>query len=119
MTRFIRALFRADEKRFRIQDEYRKQVLRKIRDLVPLDDYLMHLKDSAVLKSEAAREPAARLQRGCVMLRQGLVEEGLADLEVALACPAIACLCLLDRRTRPASCPCATLPSRCAALHGR
>lgn len=78
------------EQRFRVQDEYRKQVFRKVRDAVPLDHYIAHVDDEAVLQSEEAREPAAQVQRGCVMLRQGLVNDGLTDLDAALGHPAIA-----------------------------
>ncbi len=75
---------------FRVQHEYRKQVFHKAKKNLRLDHYLIHVDDGSVLSSDAAREPAARLQRGCVMLRQGLVSDGLADLEAALGHPTIA-----------------------------
>lgn len=77
-------------RRFRIQDDYRKQVFRKVLDTLALDDYLLHVSNSSVLQSEEARVPAAHLQRGCIMLRQGLVKDGLADLDIALGHSAIA-----------------------------
>ncbi|HET7314556.1 glycosyltransferase family 2 protein [Salinisphaera sp.] len=77
------------EQRFRIQDKYRKQVFRKVRNALPLEDYLTHVGDDSVLQSKAARGPAALIQRGCILLRQGLVKDGLADLESALGDPAI------------------------------
>lgn len=79
------------EQRFRIQDKYRKQVFRKIRQTLPPSAYLRHLSDiQSIVRSEPAQEPAARIQRGCIMLRQGLVSDGLADLDAGFGHAAIA-----------------------------
>lgn len=76
--------------RARVEDRYRKKVFRKIRGQFNLSYYTKHLEKTTVLNSEAARSPAALLQRGCIFLRQGLVIEALADIENAFDDPAIA-----------------------------
>lgn len=78
----------AVEQRFRVQDEYRKQVFRKIRTLLPLPIYLRHLGERPSVFTPPARDSAALIQRGAVFLRQGLVAEGLADLKAGFEAPA-------------------------------
>ncbi|WP_423823595.1 glycosyltransferase [Salinisphaera sp. SPP-AMP-43] len=73
--------------RFQISDRYRKQVFRKLRNILPLDSYLQHLPADHGLFPAAARDPAALIQRATVFMRQGLVSDALVDFDHAFGDP--------------------------------
>lgn len=65
--------------------EYTQAVLRKARDTWPLGTYLSPRTAAVDAVLTAGDRGQALLQRACVMLRKGLVDEARADLAAALA----------------------------------
>lgn len=79
--------------RVAVMMDYRRRIFQRLRGVLDLPLYLAHLAPSAPAAGPDDlpdwRRPAALLWRACVMFRQGLVEEGLGDLDGALAYVAV------------------------------
>lgn len=68
--------------RFRVMLDYRQQMFKRVRRDYPLEDFTPRFcRDHSLASTPHA---LALLQRGCVMLHHGLVEEALTDLSDAL-----------------------------------
>lgn len=69
-----------------IQLHYQQRIFRKIRDTYPLSCYLSTALESNQPQLDNTQRRQALLQRACIMLRQGLLDEALEDLEAGLTC---------------------------------
>ena len=67
-----------------VQLHYQQQVFRKLRDKYPLAAFLPHEPGEAFPRLNEVESAQALIQRGCIMLRQGLVDEALHDLTQGL-----------------------------------
>ncbi|MDA3919330.1 MAG: glycosyltransferase [Salinisphaera sp.] len=73
------------EARFRVMLDYRQRIFRDVREQYSLSCYL-RLRDVDKTQSpQGGAKALAVLERGCVMLRHGLVAEALADFDTALS----------------------------------
>ncbi|MES1925715.1 glycosyltransferase [Salinisphaera sp. T31B1] len=75
----------AAHERFRVLAQYRREVFRKAHARFELTQYLTHVPEASVADTSAGLEPAALIQRGCVMLRHGVVDLALKDFDAGFA----------------------------------
>lgn len=68
--------------RFRVMLEYRQTLFRRVWNEFPLTAFTPNDRDMELLIS--SRDTVARLQRGCIMLHHGLIDEALADFNETL-----------------------------------
>ena len=73
-----------ESRRNAIQLRYQQQVFRKVRAAYPLPCYLPHEPGQTLPVLNEAERGQALIQRGCVMLRQGLTDLALSDLREGL-----------------------------------